>query len=138
VPNVERDIVPLADFHPVHITVKQEDDAVLCGFTLSRLTDEENIEELGRELFLLVDQLNFQKIAISMKGVEYVTSSVLGKLISLHRKLHRSGGLLVLHDAGSALSEILRTSHLLEYFRIAETADDARRMLNTEDSGADD
>ena len=64
-----------------------------------------------------------------MTNVEYVTSSVLGKLITLHRKLHRNKGKLVLFGLSPGVDSILRTSKLLTYFSVAESCDAAIAQL---------
>ena len=49
-------------------------------------------------MFALVEQFDKQKVVLSLSSVEYLTSSVLGKLITMHRKLHRKKGRLILCD----------------------------------------
>ena len=108
------------DFRPNYITVKTDDDVSTVGFILSDLTDEENIELLGHELFTLVDQIGCRKMILNMENVRYMTSSVLGKLISLHRKLHRNEGRLVICNIGEELDQIMSVSRLNQYFHLAD------------------
>ena len=54
------------DFRPNYITVKTDDDVSTVGFILSDLTDEENIELLGHELFTLVDQIGCRKMILNI------------------------------------------------------------------------
>ena len=75
----------LADFHPRYFKTTEHGDIVVVVFGVSHINDEENIEDLGHELFLLADQFGFQKIVLNLSGVEYITSSVVGKMITLHR-----------------------------------------------------
>jgi anti-sigma B factor antagonist len=112
--------VSTKDFRPNYITVKTDDDVSTVGFILSDLTDEENIELLGHELFTLVDQIGCRKMILNMKNVRYMTSSVLGKLISLHRKLHRNEGRLVICNIGEELDQIMSVSRLNQYFHLAD------------------
>ena len=90
------------------------------GFKLRMLNDEENIEQLGQELFSLVEQYNRLKIALDMSNVDYLTSSVIGKLITLHRKLHRCQGKMALFGLTDGVGAILGTSKLLSYFTVAD------------------
>jgi anti-anti-sigma factor len=94
-----------------------------------RLTDEDNIEEFGQELASLVDKLNFRKVILCLKQVQYVTSSVIGKLIMLHRRLVRSEGQLILTDVQPEVTEILSTSQLMSYFRTAPDVGAAKGAL---------
>ena len=113
------------EFHPTYIRVSSDDDVSIVGFTLAMLTDEENIEQLGRELFVLIDKIGCRKIVLNMDGVRYMTSSVLGKLISMHRKLHRSEGRLVICGIGKELDEIMSKSRLDQYFHLANDVPEA-------------
>ena len=106
----------LEDFQPRYIKVAEHGDIVVVRFGVSHINDEENIEDLGHELFLLPDQFNFQKIVLNMAGVEYITSSVVGKMITLHRKLHRNRGKMVISNLTPGVQDVLDASRLLSYF----------------------
>ena len=118
-------------FHPAYITVRTDGDISIVGFTVSNLTDEENIEQLGRELFSLVDQTGCRKLVLDMGGVRYLTSSVLGKLISLHRKVHRSDGRMIICNISQGLEEIMSTSRLNRYFNTADDVASAGAMMSS-------
>jgi len=115
-----------ADYQPHYITVTSDGDVTIVSFSLAELTDDENIEILGRELFYLVDQLECRKILLDMQGVAFITSSVLGKIITLHRKQSRNEGRLVLCNLEDGVIDTLKTSRLITYF---ETADDRSTAL---------
>lgn len=117
------------DFRPIYISVEPRDDAACVSVTPTHLTDEMNIELLGRELFALVEQFGVRKVAVSLRNVQHASSAALGKLITLHRKLHRSGGMLVLCDVGEEMRDILRASRLLNYFNTAANFDSAVQTL---------
>lgn len=118
------------DFQPHHIQAGERDDVVIFEFVSSQLTDDENIEILGHELFALVDQYGVLKVVANMAGVSYITSSVLGKIITLHRKLSRSDGKLVLCNLEEGVVETLQTSRLLSYFNTANELDAAVAAVN--------
>lgn len=117
-------------FHPAYLTVRTDGDVSIVGFTVSNLTDDENIEQLGRELFNLVDQTGCRKLVLDMDGVRYATSSVLGKLISLHRKVHRVDGRLIICNIGKGLEEIMSTSRLNRYFNMADDVASAGELMS--------
>lgn len=109
----------LPDRPTAYTTLEERGDVLIVGFRMRMLNDEENIEQLGQELFALVEQYNWLKMALDMSNVEYLTSSVIGKLITLHRKLHRGQGKLVLFSLTPGVDSILGTSNLLNYFTVA-------------------
>ena len=112
-----------------YITLEENGDILVVGFTMRTLNDEENIEQLGQELFVLVEQYNWLKLALDMSTIEYLTSSVIGKLITLHRKLHRSQGKLALFGLTKGVDSILATSKLLSYFTVAADKASALALL---------
>lgn len=117
--------VTLSEFEPIYITIQVEGDVCIVQFVLSQLRDDENIEQMGYELFALVEQYGCRKIVLSLHGIEYITSSVLGKMITLHRKLHRQKGMLVICEVPEHVADILRSSRLLTYFNVADNRDAA-------------
>ena len=121
--------MPLPSQSNSFITLEEHGDVLVVRFKMRLLSDEENIEQLGQELFSLVEQANWLKLVLDLTNVEYLTSSVLGKLITLHRKLHRSQGKMVLFGLSEGVDAILRTSKLLTYFAIAENRDAAIAQL---------
>ena len=121
--------MPLPGQPNSYITLSEHGDVLVVSFKMRLLNDEENIEQLGQELFSLVEQANWLKLVLDLTNVEYLTSSVLGKLITLHRKLHRSQGKMVLFGLSEGVDAILRTSKLLTYFAVAENRDAAIAQL---------
>lgn len=111
----------LSNFHSPFLQIGTVDEAVVVGFTVPRLSEDLNVEQLGHDLFSLVDQNDLDGLVVSLAGVEYLNSSVLGKFITLHRRLHRKQGRLVLCEPNETVREILKTSRLLDYFRVADT-----------------
>ena len=112
-----------------YMRVEERDGGVVVRFTVPVLSEEINLEHLGHELFALIDRSNCRKLAVDMKGVRYLTSSGLGKLITLHRKMHRQQGVVVFCDIEESVLEILRSSRLNTYFRIVANLDAALAEL---------
>ncbi|MFP6762628.1 MAG: STAS domain-containing protein [Planctomycetaceae bacterium] len=125
----------VSEFHPRYFEASEQDGLVVVTFTMSHLNDEQNIEELGHELFALIDQYGFRKVALNLSSVEYITSSVVGKIITLHRKLHRLSGSLVICELTRGVREILSASRLLTYFSVTSTTAEALRILSVEGEG---
>ncbi len=107
------------EYDPAYYHLEIDGDIAIATFQKEQITEEDNLEQLGQELFALVDQYHFRKVIIQLTPVRFVTSSVLGKLITLHRKLGRNDGQLVLCSLHEDLKEVLSTSKLLTYFTTA-------------------
>lgn len=140
----------LLDFKPRYITATAHGEAeeggfVVVTFNVSHINDEQNIEELGHELFALTEQFGYHRIILDLSAVEYVTSSVVGKMITLHRKLHRIDGLLVICELTPGVEDVLNASRLLNYFQHTQKLEHAQKLLDpatsqddTQDFEADD
>jgi len=116
---------------PSCFTCMQDGDTLIVTFHRPQLTDEDNLELMGEELFRLVEKDQQRRIVLNLSMVEFVTSSVLGKWITLHRKVARQSGSLVLCSLQPNVREILEASRLLTYFRSAESVDEAITLLGS-------
>ena len=119
------------EFNPQFFQAEVIGQCVVLRFHAGPLNEESNIEELGRSLFQLIDQHGYHRIAIDLSQTSFITSSVLGKLISLHRRLHRTSGRLVLFGLQAPVESVMRRSNLYEYFRITECLETGLAWLDS-------
>jgi anti-anti-sigma factor len=105
---------------------------------MPNLSEEENIEPVGQELLTLVGKYECRRLILDLANVEYMTSSMVGRLIRVHRQLHRDGGKLVICRLNKTVDEILRTSHLLTYFHAASSLEEAATLFSDLQTDADD
>ncbi len=68
----------LPDKPALYTNLEEHGDVLIVGFKMRMLNDEENIEQLGQELFALVEQYHWLKLVLDMSNVDYLTSSVIG------------------------------------------------------------
>ena len=116
-------------FESHYFTFEFLEDIVVARCNLPWLSDEQNIEALGQELLLLIGKYECRRLILNLADVEYMTSSMIGRLIRVHRQLHRDGGKLVLCQLNPTVTDALNTSHLLNYFHSAQTVEDAALMF---------
>jgi anti-sigma B factor antagonist len=112
-------------FESHYFTFESLGNVVVARCILSNLSEEENIEPVGQELLTLVGKYECRRLILDLVDVEYMTSSMVGILIRVHRQMHRDNGKLVLCHLNHTVDDILRTSHLLTYFNVAPTLDEA-------------
>lgn len=120
----------ISEFDPSYFDLDVDGEIAVVSFQKEQFTEEDNLEQFGIELFSLVDQYQFRKIVLSLAPVQYVTSSVLGKFITLHRKLGRNDGQLVLCEIHNDLENVLTTSKLMTYFTTAKDILAAKAAFN--------
>lgn len=71
-------------------------DAVVVRFADRKVLNDHKMELMAQELFDLADKLGPREMRLDFTKVEYLQSSVLGKLVTLSRKVQAGGGKLVL------------------------------------------
>ncbi|MCP4130595.1 MAG: STAS domain-containing protein [bacterium] len=81
-----------------------------------------NINELKKALFSLTDSNNL-KVAIDMKNVIFIDSSIIGALISMHKKMKALNGQFVMLNINNDLMHILQQGSLDKYFAIFNDED---------------
>ena len=120
----------LGDFKSAFMTLEEQGPVVIAHITRPNLSEEENIEELGQEFSTLVEHYGCRLLAVDMQAVSLITSAALGKLISLHRNLHRRDGRLVVCGVHGMVQDVFLTARLTDYFTMATSTDAAVKILD--------
>jgi len=122
----------LSEFTPKYLRLQPaptDGDAVIVGVIIELLTEDVNLEQFGHELFALVEQFGCRRLVVNLEEVRVVTSAGLGKMITLHRKMHRHEGHVVFCHVQQAVEEVLRTSRLITYLQVAPNVEAALAAL---------
>ena len=102
---------------------------MIATVTQSSLGEEDNIEQFAVELNQLIENCGCHWLALDLSQVKLITSSAIGKLIALHRNLHRREGCLALCGVVGFVQGVLQTANLIDYFHIQPSVDEAVEML---------
>jgi anti-sigma B factor antagonist len=94
-------------------------------FADPKVIDQRNINQIGAELIKMVEDGGVRKMLINMENVRYLSSAVLGKLISVHKALRMNNGALKLCSIAPPIYEVFEITRLNRVFDIHETEDDA-------------
>ncbi len=62
-------------------------DVTVVRFVDRKILDEGNIQEIGQELFDLVEKEGCKKLLLNFSTVDFLSSAALGKLITLDKKV---------------------------------------------------
>ena len=107
------------------LEVSEVGDVTIVRFVDRKILDEANIQELGQELFQLVEEENRQKLLLNFSTVEFLSSAALGKLITLDKKVKTHGGKLKLTNIRPEIYEVFAITKLNKLFDIKEDEADA-------------
>ncbi len=118
-------------FQSTFFTVEQCGTVAVVTVNRVQLTDEDNLEQFGQDFHLLIEKLESSKLILKLGVVRYMTSSAIGKLITLHRRVNRSGGALVLCELTRDVQATLEAAKLLTYFTCCQDMDSALVMFES-------
>lgn len=93
-------------------------EVTVVRFIDKKILDEASIQELGAELFGLVEQLNRKSILLNFADVEFLSSAALGKLITLDRKVKSAKGRLKMSNIRPEILEVFQITKLNKVFDI--------------------
>ena len=97
---------------PAPMEGSRDGDRTTARFAHSTSLNEYHAELIGKQLLALADPPGTRFVSLDMSNVEYLTSTVLGHLVGLNRRLLAAGGRLSLENMRPAVKEILRVTQL--------------------------
>lgn len=107
------------------LDVSDVGDVTVVHFVDRKILDEQNIAELGQELFQLIEAENRKKVLLSFSNVDFLSSAALGKLITLDKKVKAHGGTLKLCNIRPEIYEVFAITKLNKMFDIRDEETDA-------------
>jgi anti-sigma B factor antagonist len=101
--------------HPsaVPLQVEPSGDATRARITTAEL-NETNVLAVARALFGLVEGQARPQLCLALGEVRYLTSTALGHLVALHKRVRAAGGRLVHTEVTAPVHEIIRLTRLHE------------------------
>ncbi len=100
------------------LEVSEVGDVTIVRFVDRKILDEANIQEMGQELFQLVEEEHRKNILLNFSLVDFLSSAALGKLITLDRKVKAHQGKLRLSNIGTNIQEVFVITKLNKLFQI--------------------
>ncbi|MBS3820577.1 MAG: anti-sigma factor antagonist [Planctomycetes bacterium] len=90
-----------------------------------KILDELSISEIGNKLNGLVAESKPPKIVINFANVTNMSSSALGMLITLHKRVREANGDLRLCNIQPSIEEVFKITRLNEVFDMKPSVDEA-------------
>jgi anti-sigma B factor antagonist len=112
------------------LKISTEGDVSIVELTDRKILDEINIGQIGDELGTLISQSPKPKLVLDFTAVCHMSSSALGMLITVHKRIREKGGQLRMCNIGPAIHEVFVIMRLNDVFQICPTRDDALASLN--------
>ena len=103
-----------------HLEVNQVGEITVVHFRDQKIIEDFGIQELGQELFDLVQVENRNKLVLNFSSVDFLSSAALGKLITLDKKIKAQGGMLKLCNIRPEIYEVFAITRLNRLFDIKD------------------
>ena len=111
------------------LDIEEVGGVTVAQFVDKKILDETNIQNIGNQLFALVDEDGRKKIVLDFSTVEYLSSAALGKLITMDKKVKAAKAKLRLCCIRPEIYEVFEITRLNKIFDIKPTRDDALEGL---------
>ncbi len=108
-----------------HLDVNHVNDVAVVHFRTRKIIEDLNIQEMGKELFELVEQDGGKKFVLSFSSVDFLSSAALGKLISLNNKMKSHSAKMKLCCIRPEIYDVFRITRLDRIFDIKKDEADA-------------
>ena len=111
------------------LLVSESASVSVVKFSDRKIIDPEAIQQLGQELFDLVERDERRKIVLNFSSVEFLSSAALGKLITFDKKAKKLGAEIVLTNIAPEIFQVFSITNLDKLFSIKDCEADALAIL---------
>src|SRR5262245_18164472 len=99
------------------VTEPRLEIVVRSGRTVARFAGptsltEYNADAVGRQFSRLTEGATPQNVLLDLSNVQFLTTSALGKLVGLNKRLRDHGGRLTVANPSPMIREVLHITHL--------------------------
>lgn len=107
------------------LTVSTEGDITIVELVDKKILDEINISQIQEQMNALVAQSMKPKVVMDFVNVAHMSSSALGMLITLHKRVREKKGELRLCSIAPSIYEVFVITRLNEIFHISQNRQQA-------------
>jgi len=113
-----------------HFTVQPIEKFTVIEFKTTSLMDPQILEEIGKELYRLVDEEDKRRLVLDFEKVQYLSSQAIGIVLTLNKKLTAlKNSKFVLCGVGPKLLELLKITRLDRILTVKPTQREAVKVL---------
>ena len=102
------------------LDVNEVGDVTVVRFRDHKIVEDVNIQQLGQEMFHLIEVDSRDKLLLNFSSVDFLSSAALGKLITLDKKMKAHGGVLKLSNIRPEIYEVFAITKLNRLFDIRD------------------
>ena len=118
----------MADIRP-NINLQYTDKATILTLASRKILEEQDIKSLQESIMSVMDQSDGINLIMDFCHVEFLSSSVLGLLIRISKKIHEKNGNLRLCNINPKIYEVFKITQLTKVFDIHKDVESALEGL---------
>lgn len=107
------------------LEISEGGDATVVRFRDRRIVNVLEIDQVGKELYRLVEEGKHRRLVLDFADVDYLSSALIGKLIFLNAKVQARGGSVKLCSIRPEILDVFQTCKLDHIFSIYRDVADA-------------
>lgn len=115
------------------ITTQSLGEVIVVGLTDSKILDSQRIEQIGKELTDVVPEAIHKKLLINFRGVSFMSSAMITKLVMLNKICKAQGVALKFCEVSPNVMEVFKITKLTKIFDIQ--ADEEKALASFEKKG---
>jgi len=113
-----------------HFVINTVEKYTIIEFRIVSLMDSLLIEEIGSQLYPLVDEQDKRHIILDFEKVQYLSSQAIGLVLNMHKKLSTlKRSKLILCGVGPKLMELMKITRLDRVLTIKPSQAEAIKVL---------
>jgi anti-sigma B factor antagonist len=113
-----------------HFVINTVEKYTIIEFRTASLMDSLILEEIGSQLYPLVDEQDKRQIILDFEKVQYLSSQAIGLVLNMHKKLAAlKKSKLILCGVGPKLMELMKITRLDRVLIIKPTQAEAIKVL---------
>jgi len=109
----------------LQIMVQKVHDVTVVDFQDARMLESHLIDQLGEQLYRLVDKLDRKKLVLDFSKVQFLSSAAIGVFLTLHKKSVAIKGTLVLCGLRKDILKVFELMSLHKLLKICANEKDA-------------
>ncbi|MHC4865152.1 MAG: STAS domain-containing protein [Planctomycetota bacterium] len=112
------------------ISVEYTENAAIVTLTDERILEEEDIRALSESVMSVIELADHVNLVIDFRNVRFLSSSALGLLIKVSKKIYENDGQLRLCNINPKIQEIFKITRLTKIFDICRDLESALESLS--------
>ena len=110
-------------------------DATIVNFNDKTILDNAQVQQIGEQLYELVDRKDRKKLILDFTNVKLLSSSAIGVLITLRKKAEQIKGRVVLCGLRNELMKVFKITNLHKLFKFCKNEEKALAVFGITTAG---